>query len=366
MKRKNAVLAVVAALGLLFSTYFIAANNVLNSTPPKEVLTVFCATSLLYPLVNLETDFEKAFPNIDLQVQGHGTIQVIRHVTELGFNVDLVLVADYSLIPVMMYPTKVPGTNQTFANYYIRFATNTMILAYTNTSRYANEINQNNWHSIISRPDVKIGLANPQLDALGYRALMTIQLAQDYYNDTNLFHKVITENMNPPINSIPNGTDYTITVPEVQEPRGNKLTLRASEVDLIGLLQADYIDYCFIYLSNAKQYNFNYVTLPDEVNMGSAQQQSNYERIHVVYDHQRFSTVNLDRTGEAIYYGLTIPANAPNPALAEDFIKFILKGQGKTDFENCYHPVFSPSYTDNLQAVPAGLKSLVTAEPQTS
>jgi molybdate/tungstate transport system substrate-binding protein len=363
MKRKYAVLAVAAAMILLFSTFFLVANNILFSNNPKQILTVFCATSLLYPLVNLETDFEKAYPNIDLQVQGHGTIQVIRHVTELGFNVDVVLVADYSLIPVMMYPTKVPGTNQSFGNYYARFATNTMVLAYTNSSKYANEINAANWHSIIARADVKIGLANPQLDALGYRALMTIQLAQNYYNNTNLFHTVITENMNPPINSIPNGTDYTITVPEVQEPRGDKLTLRASEVDLIGLLQSGYIDYCFIYLSNAKQYNFNYVTLPDEVNMGNAQHQSNYERIHVVYDHERFSSISLDRTGETIYYGLTIPANAHNPELAEEFIKFILDGQGKADFENCYHPVFTPSFTDNFQAVPPSLKSLVAEEP---
>jgi molybdate/tungstate transport system substrate-binding protein len=364
MKKNYVEIAAVAFVILLASTYFLVSN--FSSNTPKQTLTVFCATSLEYPLNQVETDFEKAYPNVDLHVEGHGSIQVIRHVTELNFSVDVVLVADYSLIPTMMYSTKVSGTDQSFSDYYIKFATNTMVLAYTNSSKYANEINPDNWHSIIARSDVKIGLANPQLDALGYRALMMVQLAQDYYNDTNLFHNVITANLNPPINSIPNGSNYTITVPEVQTPTNNKLTLRASEVDLIGLLQVGYLDYCFIYLSNAKQYGFNFVTLPDEVNMGSAQQQSNYERIHVVYDHQRFSTVNLDRTGETTYYGLTIPANAPHPELAEEFIKFILEEQGKTDFETCYHPVFTPSYTDNLQAIPSSLKSLVTAEPQNS
>jgi molybdate/tungstate transport system substrate-binding protein len=362
MKRTYALLAICMALVLGASSYFLLTNYVFE-TATKQSLTVFCATSLQFPLDKVESDFENAYPNVDLQVQGHGTIQVIRHVTELNQKIDVVLVADYSLIPVMMYPTKMSGTNESYAEYYIRFATNTMVLAYTNSSKYASEINNDNWHSIIARPDVKIGLANPQYDALGYRALMTIQLTQDYYNAPSFFHDVMSVNLDPPINSIPSGDKYIITVPEVQQPKGDKLTLRASEVDLILLMQSGYLDYCFIYLSNAKQYEFRYLELPDEVNMGSTAQESNYERIQVVYDHERFATVTLDRTGETIYYGLTVPANAPHPELAEKFIKFILAEQGKNVFENCYHPVFIPSLTDNLEAVPASLKSLVIAEP---
>jgi molybdate/tungstate transport system substrate-binding protein len=363
MRRKYAVFAVLAALILISSTYFFMFNYVYDVKLSKQKLRVFCATSLQFPLVKVETDFEKAHPNIDLEVQGHGTIQVIRHVTELNYKIDVVLVADYSLIPRMMYPTKIQNTNQSYADYYIRFATNTMVLAYTNNSKYANEVNSENWTSILTRSNVKIGMANPQLDALGYRALMTIQLAQDYYGDQELFHNLITSNLNPPISSVPNGLNYTIMVPEIQNPTGDKLTLRASEVDLIALLQSGYLDYCLLYLSNAKQYNFNYVELPNEINLGSPQFQSNYERVQVVYDHQRFATVTLDRTGETIYYGLTIPANALHPELAEEFIRFILEEQGKTDFEACYHPVFKPSYTDNLSGVPENLRSLVATEP---
>jgi molybdate/tungstate transport system substrate-binding protein len=363
MKKTYAAAAVIIAVVLLVSTYFFVLDNVFTGKQNRQPLKVFCATSLEYPLDKLEPDFEKAYPNIDLQFQGHGTIQVIRHVTELNQEIDVVLVADCSLIPLMMYSTKMPGTDQSYANYYIRFSTNTMVLAYTNTSKYADEINSDNWYSILARPDVKLGFANPQLAALGYRALTVIQLAQDYYGDPTLFHDLITVNMNPPINSIPNGDNYTITVPETQQPVGDKLTLRSSEIDLIALLQSGYLDYSFIYLSNTKQYGFNYVSLPDEINMGSPQYRSNYERIQVVYDHQRFATVNLDRTGETIYYGLTIPANAPHPELAEDFVQFLLGGQGKTDFDNCYHTIFSPSYTDNIQNVPSSLQSLVTAEP---
>ena len=360
MRRTHLIIAAIAAIILISSTLFFALNYV---NPQKQTLAVFCATSLQFPLNKVEADFEKANPNVDVQIQGHGTIQVIRHVTELNYKVDVMLVADYSLIPRMMYPTINQETNQSYANYYIRFATNTLVLAYTNNSKYASEVNSNNWYSILSRPGVKLGLANPQLDALGYRALMAVQLSEDYYGEKGLFHNLITANLDPPISSIPDGSNYTITVPDIQQPKGDKLILRASEVDLIALLQTGNLDYCFIYLSNAKQYGLNYVELPDEVNLGSPSYNSNYERIQVVYSHQRFATVTLDRTGEAIYYGLTIPSNAPHPELAEKFIQFLLNGQGKTDFEQDYHPVFSPSFTDNLQAVPASLQSLAVSEP---
>ena len=362
MKKTNMAIAAVAVAALLASTYFFA-STYLFVNPSKQTLTIFCATSLEYPLAKVQTDFQKANPNVDVEIEGHGTIQVIRHVTELGYKVDLLMVADYSLIPRMMYPTMMPGTNQSYADYYVRFATNSLVLAYNNDSRYAAEINSTNWYQILTKPDVKLGFANPELDALGYRTLMAIQLAQDYYGDNTLFHTLITDNMDPPISSVPNGQNYTISVPDTQEPKGDKLTLRASEVDLIALLQTHDLDYCFMYLSNAKQYGFNYVTFPDEINLGSSQYQSNYERVNVVYSHQRFATISLDRTGETIYYGLTIPANAPTPSLAEKFIQFILQGQGKADFEACYHPVFTPSYTDNLSAVPQSLQSLVVSDP---
>lgn len=360
MKRILIVLVAIAAIILIASTIFFTSNF---AKPQKQVLKINCATSLLFPLKMIEPEFEKAYPDIDLEIEGHGTIQVIRHVTELNHKIDLLLVADYSLIPRMMYSTIDSQSGKSYGEYYIRFATNTLVLAYTNSSKYASEINFENWHSILARSDVKIGLANPQLAALGYRALMAIQLSEEYYGDTGYFHNLITANLNPPISSVKTGSNYTIMVPEIQNPVGDKIAFRSSEVDLIALLESGYLDYSFIYLSNAKQYGFNYIELPDEINLGTKENEGNYEKIQVLFEHQRFSTVSLDRTGETIYYGATIPTNAPNPELAETFIHFLLNGEGKTGFEAEYHPIFTPSYTDNSQAVPQSLQSLTIPEP---
>jgi molybdate/tungstate transport system substrate-binding protein len=362
MKRRSIVFAAIAAIVLVVSTYFFVANYVYVN-PSQQTLKVFCATSLLFPLEKVEADFEAAHPNVDVEIEGHGSIQVIRHVTDIGEKVDVLLVADYSLIPRMMYPTKMPDTDESFADYYVRFATNELVLAYVNSSRYADEINADNWYSILARSDVSLGLGNPQVAAIGYCGLTAIQMAETYYGAQNLFHDLITANINPPITSVKDGSNYTITVPETQNPVGDKLKLRSSEVGLIALLDSGYLDYCLIYLSNAKQYGFEYIELPDEINLGSPQHQSGYEQVQVVYEHQRFSSISLDRTGETIYYGLTIPRNAPNPAMAEEFAKFLLSGQGKVDFEAAYHPVFEPPFTDNLQALPESLQAIVEPEP---
>ncbi len=49
----------------------------------KTPLVVFAAGSLIIPFGDLEKAFESKYPNIDVQAQYHGSIQVIRHATDL-------------------------------------------------------------------------------------------------------------------------------------------------------------------------------------------------------------------------------------------------------------------------------------------
>jgi molybdate/tungstate transport system substrate-binding protein len=190
---------------------------------------------------------------------------------------------------------------------------------------------------------------------------MAIQLAETYYANNSIFYSLITRRFDPPISSIPSDGNFTIVVPEVQQPKAN-IILRASSIQLIPLLETGSMDYCFLYFSNAKQYGLQYVELPDEFNLGNPQFESLYEHVIVKFELQRFETIGMDRVGKTIYYGFTIPNNAVQKDLAIEFSEFMLGEEGQSIFESAWHPVFIPSFTDNKQGVPASLQTFVVQE----
>jgi molybdate/tungstate transport system substrate-binding protein len=328
-----------------------------------KVLKIFCADSVLYPLQKVATAYMGANPNSKVEIEGHGSIQVIRHVTELNFKVDLLVVADYSLIPMMMYNTTNTVTNESYTDWYIRFSGNSLVLAYTDKSKYADEITADNWVQILKKPDVKIGTPDPLIDSLGYRSLMTLQLAENYYNDPSIFETLLGNNFEPVFESVDVQGKTIIFVPEIIKPINNKVTLRASTPETTPLLESGQIDYLFMYISNAKQSGFKYINLPAEINLGDVLQAGRYSGVEVRFVHQRFGTVAPIFPGGVIYYGLSIPSNAPNPTEAVKFVEYMLKGEGKTIFDDSWHQIFVPSYTDHIDAVPVELRSLLVDDP---
>ena len=170
-----------------------------RNSQPKIPLVVFAAGSLIIPFDHLEKAFEAKYPNIDVLAEYHGSIQVMRHATELHEPIDVVATADAALIPMLMYATKVPETGKPYANWYINFASNHLALAYNADSKYADEINADNWTEVISRPDVKTGIADPRFDASGYRALMAFALAEIAEQNYRLFDPMFKDQFTFPV-----------------------------------------------------------------------------------------------------------------------------------------------------------------------
>ena len=75
------------------------------ATRPQEKTKVraLIAGSLMIPFDALEKAFEAERADIDVEMEAHGSIQVIRHVTEIHELSDLVFTADHALIPMLMY-----------------------------------------------------------------------------------------------------------------------------------------------------------------------------------------------------------------------------------------------------------------------
>lgn len=302
----------------------------------KNRLKVIYAGSLIVPFEEVEKQFESEHPNVDVQMEGHGSIQVVRHVTDLHKEYDVVAVADDSLIPDMMYPE--------YADWYIRFATNEIVIAYNNKSRYANEINESNWYEILERPDVKFGFSNPMLDSCGYRTLMVTQLAELYYENQTIFEDMIGYNFDPPVIVNENNDTYTIVVPEIFEPDMKKVIVRGGSVQLLSLLEYGEIDYAFQYKSVAEQHGLQFVDLPSEIDLSSPEYEDTYENVMVQLGFQRFASVGLNREGKPIFYGITIPKNAPHPKLAEEFVEFVVSEEGRGILQDMNQPVTNLVY----------------------
>jgi len=63
------------------------------------------------------------------------------------------------------------------------------------------------------------------------------------------------------------------------------------------------------------------------------------------------------KTGAPMVYGITIPRNAPNPAAALEFVKFLLeKDRGLEILERNGQPSMVPCYTDTYNRLPEILK----------
>lgn len=303
-------------------------------------LKVIYAGSLIVPFEELEKQFESQHPGVDVQMEGHGSIQVIRQVTDIHKAVDVLAVADYSLIPDMMYTTK---SGDYYADWHVKFATNQMVIAYNNKSKYADEITESNWYELLARPDVTFGFSNPMLDSCGYRTLMVTQLAESYYDNQTIFDDLIACNFEPTISITPESDTYIVFVPEIFEPHAGKVVVRGGSVQLLALLEYGGLDYTFQYKSVAQQHGLRFLELPDQLDLSSMEYEDDYKNVIVRLGFQRFSAVDTERIGSPIYYGMTIPKNAPEPELAVAFVQFVIGEEGQKILGDLEQPPLVPA-----------------------
>jgi molybdate/tungstate transport system substrate-binding protein len=344
MKRNELfALGIVVALFAVISTAAICILPV--GAADVQTIKVFHAGSLSVPFDEAEKQFEVLHPGVDVQRESHGSVEAIRQITDVGKIGDVLGSADYSLIPSMMYPE--------FADWYVRFATNDIVLAYNpEMSHYASEITPENWYDILRRDDVTFGFSNPNLDPCGYRSVMVCQLAELCYNDTEIFDDLILKNTAITV-SEEDGT-YLIRTPEQLKPNTAKVTIKPKEVDLTALVEAGGLDYYFIYRSVAVQHGLPFVDLPEEIDLSNVDYADDYKKV-------KLETMDgKTKTGKPIVYGITVPKNADNPELGLEFVEFVISEPGQKIFaDNGQPPIVPPIGSGDI---PAELEPFVALE----
>ncbi|MDL1970517.1 MAG: tungstate ABC transporter substrate-binding protein WtpA [Candidatus Desulfofervidaceae bacterium] len=289
----------------------ILSSNMLKAKD-KVLLKVFHAGSLSVPFAQLEKMFEQKYPYVDVQREASGSVKAVRKVTELKKPCDVIAVADYSIIPKMMFPQ--------YADYVKLFARNEIVLCYTDKSRYAKEITSQNWYHILSKPQVKWAFSNPNDDPCGYRTLISTALASFFYQKPDLFSVLLQPYTN--LDWQKTGNNLLINVPANLTTKGHKVFIRPKSVELLALLESGAIDYAFEYKSVALQHHLHYLSLPPEINLGKLKYQTFYSQVQIKLGNGKIIQ------GKPIVYGIATLKTAPHPKEARLWEEFVTGQEG--------------------------------------
>lgn len=305
MNKKLKLLLPVLFAGLVLTQACNRPGKTHDSGMLSGDLVIFHAGSLSIPIKMLADSFRLLHPGVTIKSESAGSLASIRKITDLNRPCDILASADYILIDKLM----IPG----HADWNLLFAGNEMAIVYHEKSRYAREINQNNWHEILMRPDVSYGRSDPDSDPCGYRAILSMKLAEAGGLKTGFTRAMLEK---------------------------DRKYIRPKEVDLLALLESGALDYIFLYRSVAIQHKLPYLELPDSINLSDPDLNAYYSTVSVDIAGNRPGE-SITQKGEAMIYGLTIPKNNNNPEAAEAFIKF-LTGPGMNLIEKAGQVAIKP------------------------
>jgi molybdate/tungstate transport system substrate-binding protein len=308
---------------MLLALFIIIGCGNRNSGKPGEVI-IFHAGSLSVPLKQIKQEYEKKNPGIKILLESAGSLVCARKITELKKPCDIIASSDYFVINELLIPD--------YTSWSIRFATNEIVVAYTDKSKYYTEINSGNWTDILQRKDVIYSRSDPDSDPCGYRTVFTFMLAEKFYGIPGLTERMVSK---------------------------NKEYIRPKEVDLVALMESNAIDYMFQYKSVALQHGLKYIELPKEINLSDPAKNNIYNTVSIDVAGSSPGT-KMKVTGDYINYSITVLDKAPRREEAINFLEYIISPEGMNIFRNNGQEPIIPFSTEQPDKLPAKLLKRLT------
>jgi molybdate/tungstate transport system substrate-binding protein len=175
-------------------------------------------------------------PSVDVpvQIEAHGSTTVARLIDEGQRDPDIVSVADVALFEEPLSPS-----------WYSVFTSNSVVIAYnpdTEGGQRLAEAGTKRWYEPMVDGNLNIGRTDPDQDPLGYRGLFMLELASRYYDDAaNLRDQILQQDQIYP------------------------------ETGLISQFETGSIDAAIAYRNMAVERGYEYIELPDQINLSSPQ-----------------------------------------------------------------------------------------------
>ena len=307
-------LAVVVAL--------VSVASLLSGCGAKKQVIIFHADALTVPMNRIIAEYEKANPGVQIKAESHGSKICADLVTTR--DCDILMVADARIIAKM---------EPQYADWNAVFATNEMVIAYSQKSKYAAEINADNWFEILTRPDVKFAHSNPEHDPAGYWTLIAWGLADLHYKQQV------------------NGKPISVALAAARTAD----SIKSDAHQMLNLVDSPSgIDYCFVYKNQAVEQNLQMVELPREINLSDPALGELYGKVKL--------PPPISRTGAPIAFSVTLLKKASHPQEALAFLAFalgpkgraLLKGGGAVAAFNVIHP----PQVDHADKLPAEMQKV--------
>lgn len=307
---------------LIASVLIATSSLACQDRAPVRVVTVFAAASMGPALDLLEPRFEAEHPGADLRVELSGSQLACAKISDQGREADLVLSADYELIDRALVPR--------FAGFNLLFGNNALVLAYDPQSPIARELQSGEpWQRLLARPGVRVGVANPALAPVGYRAMLALQL-----ND-----RLAPE---------------PLRLGAAIAARIDREHMRPDVTKLLAPLQAGELDAAFVYASEAKQHGLPFVQLDPRIDFSAVEHQAIYAGAAYEIPAEGGGESRVVR-GSAAVYGLTIPKSAPHRDLAVELVSLLLSEDGRALAARAHMDLYTAAERTVHGALPADL-----------
>jgi molybdate/tungstate transport system substrate-binding protein len=248
----------------------------------------------------IENDLGPAFTKTTgIAVQGRpgGSVALAHMILDGSQIPDVFVSADPSVNELLLHPLSGPS-----ARWFLTLARTAMVIGYSPSSRFARDFREvaaghRPLYEVLSSHGLRLGRTDPRLDPKGYRTILTLRLAEQYY-----YHP---------------GLETTL----LGEPENSAQTF--PEEVLVGRLESGQLDAGFFYLNEVREQHLPYVVLPDEINLGNPAMAHLYARVTYA------DSAGVQHRGAPILYTVTIPSTSRNLSDAIQFVEFLYGAAGQ-------------------------------------
>jgi ABC-type molybdate transport system substrate-binding protein len=358
-----AVAAVFGGVGYAIGHGYPSSPSSTPAAVTNSTLSILAAGTLSTTFSNLANTLVNETPGISAPTAAQtyeGSLDVTTAITSLHAAADVVALADFRLAPQLLEPT--------YANYEVVFGMTPEVLAYdpgmmvSSGPAFAG-INSTNWPALLDRcttscqassggafTGVPLGVWNASSDPNGYNEIFSLELQGLLFNSTHT--------TNVTLNQFYTGGAGGFDIPNPT------LTRVEHESQAATLVSTGTVCAVITYRSFAIANHMSFVSFNATVGLNdtSPAALSTYSTLTTLITSSSGARVPVQAA--PVLFAVTVPPNAQNPTLGDEFLHLLLSPAGSAVISagGAFTPIF-PGWADHPSAVPGILAPDVTSMP---